>query len=190
LIKNSETLTPADVIPTRRARIRARARAVREHKEVGRFAKFLVVGAIGAVIDYSVYTGLNAIGWLDGVRVALPFGLVVTGLGINGAIAFTLAVVSNFLWNRYWTYPDSRSKRIFLQLLTFFGINVVGLAIRIPVLELLHRPLGALAHTVVPTLSEETAAWIGESGAWGAAVVIVLFWNFFVNRYLTYNDID
>lgn len=169
--------------------MRARARAVAQHREVGRFAKFLVVGAIGAVIDYSVFTALNTLRWLDVVRFDLPFGLTLTGVGIAGAIAFTMAVISNFIWNRYWTYPDSRSKPLFLQLVTFFGINVVGLVIRVPVLELLHEPLATLASSVMPALSAKTAAWFGESSAWALAVVIVLFWNFFVNRYLTYNDV-
>ncbi len=163
---------------------------VRHNKEFERFWKFAVVGTIGAVIDYGTFTGLNTLGWLDPVRLKLFFGLTITGLGVAGAIAFTLAVVSNFTWNRYWTYPDSRSKPIVSQLITFFVVNVVGIFIRIPILELLAHPLGRLAHRFVPSLGDGTAVWLGESTAWAIAVVIVLFWNFFVNRYWTYNDVD
>ncbi len=149
-----------------------------------------MVGTIGAVIDYGTFTALNAVGWFDSVVLNLPFNLRITGVGISGTIAFILAVISNFIWNRYWTYPDSRSKPIMRQLVTFFLVNVVGILIRIPILELLSRPLANLSTRIVPSLAGSTETWLGESGAWAIAVVIVLFWNFFVNRYWTYNDVD
>jgi putative flippase GtrA len=169
------------------------ARAVdyaRTNKEFERFWKFAVVGAIGAVIDFGTYTALNALGWLDPVTVRLPFGLRLSGLGISGGIAFTLAVMSNFIWNRYWTYPDSRSKPLVGQIITFFLVNVVGILIRIPIIELGSAPLARLAASVVRLLSPGMAEWVGESASWAIAVVIVMFWNFFVNRYWTYNDVD
>jgi len=167
-----------------------RIRAFTQNKEFERFWKFCVVGTIGAVIDYGTFTALNAVGWFDSVVLNLPFNLRITGVGISGTIAFILAVISNFIWNRYWTYPDSRSKPIMRQLVTFFLVNVVGILIRIPILELLSRPLANLSTRIVPSLAGSTETWLGESGAWAIAVVIVLFWNFFVNRYWTYNDVD
>jgi len=159
------------------------------HKEMERFLKFAVVGAVGAVIDNGTFNGLQALGWLDTVNVHLiVFSL--TGIGLAGAIAFVLAVISNFIWNRYWTYPDSRTKPILGQLGTFFLINVVGIFIRIPILELGSAPLGSLVHSLLPQLVDSTAAWIGSNTAWAIAVIIVMFWNFFVNRYWTYNDVS
>lgn len=169
------------------------ARAVdfaRTSKEFERFWKFAVVGIIGAVVDFGTYTLLNALGWLDPVTVRLPFGLRLSGLGISGAIAFTLAVTSNFIWNRYWTYPDSRSKPLVGQLITFFLVNVVGILIRLPIIELGSGPLARMAGSAVPSLSAGAATWFGESASWAVAVVLVMFWNFFVNRYWTYNDVD
>ena len=166
-----------------------RMRTLRQNKEVERFLKFAVVGVVGAIIDYTTYTILNRLGWFDSVKLRLPFGLILTGLGISGTVALTLAVISNFIWNRYWTYPDSRSKPIILQLLLFFGINVVGVFIRIPIIELLSKPFANIALSILPHLQQSTVTWLGETGSWGLAVVIVMFWNFFVNRYLTYNDV-
>jgi putative flippase GtrA len=167
-----------------------RVRALLRHKEFERFWKFLVVGTIGAIIDFGSFTALNALGWFDSTVISLPFNLRVTGIGISGTIAFILAVSSNFVWNRYWTYPDSRSKPIVTQLITFFVVNTVGILIRIPILELLARPFMKLAELVVPGLGAETITWFGESAAWATAVIVVLFWNFFVNRYWTYNDVE
>ncbi len=184
----TETLPSLENLPAAQASLLARLLHIRHHREFVRFTRFLVVGTIGAVIDFGTYSILNWLGVFDSVRIVLPFGQALTGLGIAGTFGFTLAVISNFLWNRYWTYPDSRSKPLGLQLLTFFSINVVGLLIRTPILENAHRPLTRLTEILLP-LSSETATWLGETGAWALAVIVVLFWNFFVNRYLTYNDV-
>jgi putative flippase GtrA len=188
LSETTETLPP-ESLETSTGGLAARVRALLQHKEFERFWKFAVVGAIGAVVDFGTFTALRALGWLDPVEIVLPLGTL-TGLGTAGAIAFILAVISNFIWNRYWTYPDSRTKPIATQLFTFFVVNVVGIIIRIPILETLSHPLKGLVHRIFPGLSEGTALWFGENGAWAIAVVLVMFWNFFVNRYWTYNDVD
>lgn len=178
-----DTTQPASGVP-------ARFRALIRHKEFGRFWKFAVVGTIGAAIDFGTFTALRALGWFRHVEIRMPIGQPLTEAGIAGAIALVLAVISNFLWNRYWTYPDSRSKRLLWQLFTFFAVNVVGVFIRVPIIENLSRPFSKLVNLVIPAFSPETALWFGENGAWALAVIVVMFWNFFVNRYWTYNDVE
>ena len=160
-----------------------------QHKEFKRFSKFFVVGGVGATIDFGTYNGLNALGWLNSVKLSLPLGIPLTGLGIAGAIAFILAVTSNFIWNRVWVYPDSRSKSVLSQAATFFVVNSMGILIRIPILELLSVPFGALERVVDPQLAASAIVWLGKNSAWALAVIVVMFWNFFVNRYWTYNDV-
>jgi putative flippase GtrA len=167
----------------------ARLMTLRQHKEVGRFFKFAVVGVIGALIDSGTFNLLRAVSWLEAVQLHLPGGLVLSREVEAGAIAFLFAVTSNFIWNRYWTYPDSRSKSIFSQLATFFGINMMGLFIRVLVLQFASPPLSTIAHGIMPSLRAPTAASIGANAAWAISVIIVMFWNFFVNRYWTYNDV-
>jgi putative flippase GtrA len=159
------------------------------HKEFERFSKFLVVGTLGAAIDFATFRGLDALDWFEPVTLTLPFGLRISEAGTTGGIAFLLAVISNFLWNRYWTYPDSRTKPMVSQFVTFLGINAAGLLIRTPILEYLSTPFGNLEHSLFPQVSEQTVIAMGRSTAWVLAVLIVLFWNFFVNRYWTYNDV-
>ena len=190
MAENTDTLTPASSDG-----LMGRVRAFIQNKEFERFWKFAVVGTIGAVIDFGTYTGLLALGWLDNVELTITKQLALTDVGIAGAIAFTLAVISNFIWNRYWTYPDSRSKSVASQLVTFFLVNIVGILIRIPILELLSKPFDKLIHGILPGLAGMMANMmgenaVGENAAWVLAVVIVMFWNFFVNRYWTYNDVD
>jgi len=145
-------------------------------RERTRFLRFAVVGIIGAVVDFGVMNIL--------VNLA-SFRLV-----IAGTISFIAAILSNFTWNRYWTYPDSRSKAISLQLVEFLIVNVVGLGIRIPVLALL-EPIMLRMVTWLPfRLPYLEPKFISDNLTLAIAVIIVMFWNFFVNRYWTYGDVE
>jgi len=149
-------------------------------KELTRFLKFAVVGTIGAVVDFGTLYLLHAI-------LHLPIVLANT-------CSFTAAVLSNFTWNRYWTYPDSRSKPIRAQLAQFFIVNIAGWGINTGILVLLRYPCAALVGQLSPyvaVLSDPDLAYkLGYNLAKAIATVVVLFWNFFVNRYWTYSDVD
>src|SRR5690349_5026729 len=90
-------------------------------KERTRFFKFALVGALGALIDFAVMNLLSHL--LD-----MP-------LVYAGTISITCAVISNFVLNRFWTYPESRSRPLVNQLGMFFIVNLAGLLIRIPILH-------------------------------------------------------
>ncbi len=144
-------------------------------KERERFLKFAVVGVIGAVIDFGVMNLLTQV-------FALP-------LVVAGTISFICAVISNFVWNRYWTYPESRSRAIMHQLAMFFAVNVAGVGIRIPILHFVEPPLLRLLENLRFRLPL-SADLLAKNITLALAVGIVMLWNFFVNRYWTYNDID
>ena len=106
-----------------------------------------------------------------------------------GTVSFICAILSNFTWNRYWTYPDSRSKHVARQLLQFSVVSVAGLAIRIPILHFLEPVLYRFVTDLpfaVPVFSAEV---ISDNVTLAIAVIVVMFWNFFVNRYWTYSDV-
>jgi putative flippase GtrA len=107
---------------------------------------------------------------------------------LAGTISFIAGVSSNFTWNRYWTYPDSRSKPILHQLVLFTIINAIGLGIRVPILHYLGPVLISLFTRL--RLPFFTPDFLGNNGSLVVAVIIVLFWNFFANRYVTYNDVE
>jgi putative flippase GtrA len=166
-----------------------RLQALWQNKEFKRFSKFFAVGMMGAVIDFSVTHGLDATNIFLPVHWSTPFGFAIDEFGIVGACGFSAAIVSNFIWNRYWVYPDSRSKTLRSQITTFFLVNVVGLIIRTPILELLQHPLINLAHAILPKLNGDLVDSAGKTLAWATAVIAVMLWNFFINRYWTYNDV-
>lgn len=138
-----------------------------------RFLKFATVGAIGTVVDFSVFNLLNIIFHVPPV--------------FAQAISFATAVFNNFMWNRHWTYPESRSKKVHHQMLQFGLVNLGGLLIRTPIIYGLEHPLGDMvARLGVPAV---TADGLGENLALAIAIGIVMLWNYFANRYWTYNDV-
>lgn len=149
-------------------------------KEVIRFLKFSVVGTIGAVVDFGTLYLLHVV-------VGLPIVLANT-------CSFTAAVLSNFTWNRYWTYPDSRSKPIRTQLAQFFVVNIAGWGINTGILVLLRYPcvslVGAATRAMALSLTPELLYKLGYNLAKAIATGVVLFWNFFVNRFWTYSDVS
>ncbi|HEX8993084.1 MAG TPA: GtrA family protein [Anaerolineales bacterium] len=139
-----------------------------------RFLKFMAVGAFGAVVDFGIANLLTH--FLD-----MP-------LVYAGTISFTCAVVSNFIWNRYWTYPESRSRHLAHQLGMFFLVNVAGVAIRIPILHFLEPVLLASLQNSHAHLAV-SPDFVARNATLAVAVGVVMLWNFFINRYWTYNDV-
>jgi putative flippase GtrA len=91
--------------------------------------------------------------------------------------SFSLAVCSNFLWNRYWTYPETRGDAVLPQITQFLLVNLVGLGINQAIFLSLDRwafaDWGALGYNIAKTI----------------ATGVVLFWNFGANRLWTYRHV-
>ena len=139
-----------------------------------RFLKFCVVGVIGAAVDFGVMNLL----------------LHYTGdAKLSATISFIAAVISNFFWNRYWTYPDSREKPIAQQLGQFFLINSIGLGIRYLLFLTIDRPIINFTEHILPSNFFMEPAVLGHNITMVIAVFIVMMWNFFANRLWTYNDV-
>jgi putative flippase GtrA len=135
-----------------------------ESRELERFFKFAVVGTIGAVIDFTVLNVMHkGFGW---------------SLLAANTLSFTCAVLSNFTWNRLWTFPESRSRPIRTQLPQFAAVNIAGLVINNIVL------INAAAF-----LGRYLPDPLDYNLAKAFAIVVVLFWNFGVNRVTTYRGL-
>ena len=145
------------------------------NKERIRFLKFAVVGAIGSALDFGI---MNLLTQLFNMRLVFA-----------GTISFICAVINNFTGNRFWTYPESRSRPVLHQLGMFFVVNAAGIAIRIPILHFGEPPMRnafeSLAH-----LSHASAEILAKNATLAIAIGVVMLWNFFINRYWTYNDIE
>ena len=120
-----------------------------------KFLKFGVVGLSGVVVDFFVT-------WLCKEK-----------LGINkyvaNGIGFSLAVINNFLLNRYWTFEDHMQPAT-EQFLKFALIALVGLAINSFLLFVILRYI-KINFYVTKLL----------------VVGLVFFWNFFMNYLFTFH---
>ena len=139
-----------------------------------RFLKFAFVGVTGTIVDFGIMNLMRLV-----VGVPLIWAQ---------AISFSVAVVNNFLWNRYWTYPDSRSKAPHRQLLQFVLINMVGIIVRTPLVTWFDKVILSLLDKNSISLPLDNYV-ISQNLALAGAVAIVLLWNFFANRYWTYSDV-
>jgi len=133
-------------------------------KEAIRFIKFALVGTLGAFIDFAV---LN---------------LLILGVGLPkfwaNACSFSVAVLSNFTWNRLWTFPESRERPLRTQLPQFALVNLAGLFInQVVFLSLDHFLFGPIFGR------------LGYNLAKAVATLIVLFWNYGINRIWTYKGL-
>ena len=93
-------------------------------------------------------------------------------LGVHHAIAavgaFCVAVTSNFLWNRYWTFGPGEGTGAF-QAARFFAVSVASLVINLAVLEALVAGAG-----------------MGDLAAQAIAVAIAMPFNFLGNKLWTF----
>jgi putative flippase GtrA len=136
----------------------------RARTEAGRLARFLVVGMGGTAIDF-----------------LLLFLLKLAGLPTLAAnsLSFSAGAVSNFTWNRLWTFPEARSRHWTLQLVQFLMVSLVGLALNDLVVLLLQIPLGTLfGHPAQGYLLAKVVAT-------GVAVL----WNYAGNRLWTFGEV-
>jgi putative flippase GtrA len=148
-----------------------------DHKERTRFFRFLAVGTIGFCVDFSIFN--------------LLFRIIGVSYVLSGDISLFCAIISNFVWNRIWTYPDSRSKPLIRQFFQFTIVNLIGgLTIRTAILNYLEPIITKLFHHFREQYLFLTADWMGKYTTFIIAVLIVLLWNFFVNRYWTYSDVQ
>lgn len=144
-------------------------------RERSRFLRYSVVGAIGALVDFVVLNALIS-----------TFGVMSL---IASVFSFLAAVVSNFTWNRYWTYPDSRSKRVTRQMTEFAIVSGIGLVIRTPIFALLEPALKTLFNSLSLSIPISPDV-LGRNLALTVVIGIVMLWNFFVNRLWTFSDVD
>jgi putative flippase GtrA len=116
--------------------------------------KFGIVGGSGYLINLAVFAFLA--GSLDLHHIAAAIG------------AFCVAVSSNFLWNRYWTFGPGEGPAHF-QAARFFAVSIAALVLNLIVLEALLSGGG-----------------IGEVPAQAIAVAVAMPFNFLGNKLWTF----
>jgi len=149
--------------------------ARRNKPEIKRFIKFAIVGAVGLVIDIAL---LNI--FERNLGMAVPVAV---------ALAFVIAATHNFIWNRLWVYPESRTQKKRRQMPVFLAVNAAGLLISELIFLLFHAPITELVRLVPIPVIQLHYRGIGLNATKLLAAVVVMIWNFFVNRFVTFRSV-
>ena len=146
LLSRSIVERPAATLPKPRRRAWDALRSVRNWQQLG---KFCVVGAVGYLINLAVYDAL--------LHAGLHYLLAAT-------CSFLVAVTSNYIWNRLWTFREHRG-HVGIQGMRFFVVSLGALGANLVVLHLLIENGG-----------------LGRLVAQAVAIVIVTPLNFVGNK--------
>jgi putative flippase GtrA len=101
---------------------------------VGQFARFGVIGAIGFVIDTSVFALL--------IVTFLSADSLHEGPLIAKVISTTLAIVFNWMGNRFWTFRAHRGRQLLREGVEFGIVSLGGMLIGLACLWVSHYLLG------------------------------------------------
>lgn len=136
------------------------------------FIKFCIVGGLGTLIDF--------LGFFFGLRVLFLPLWAATILG------FVLAVINNFLLNKFWTFRQGRSG-MRKQMIKFTLVSLGGLVISVLAVYLLVYTIegteGFLEYWRDGLIPDSTAAIAKLT-----ASAIVLMWNFLLNKHWTFRQ--
>ena len=138
----------------------------RNTKEQKRFLKFAAVGAVGAVVDLVVLNLLVQVGGMHEL--------------VANTISVATAILSNFILNRFWSFPESRARAFFPQLRQYALINVFGWGFNQIIFAL-------MLYRVLPRFDVSHPLDINLAKM--VAIGVVLFWNYGVNRLTTYRGL-
>ena len=121
--------------------------------------------------QFAKFAVVGIIGTIIDVSV-LVFLKEVVGLNVYVAncISFSTAVINNYVLNSYWTFSD-QEKQPKKQFIQFFIVSVIGLVLSELLLAFFHDVLG-LYYLIAKCLG----------------ILVVLFWNFFANRFWTFRE--
>ena len=90
---------------------------LRYQNVVRQFIKFGIVGTIGAVVDFTVYNILTR-----GFQWQSFYAVWGQKILVANNISVFLAIVSNFILNKYWTFKD-RDSKVAGQWASYFTLN-------------------------------------------------------------------
>lgn len=138
---------------------------------IKQFSRFAVVGTIGAVIDFSTYNLLTRGLGLQRVFLLVGYEIIAANL-----VSVLLAIMANFILNKYWTFRDN-SQAVVRQGTGYFALNAVTFT--------LNQILTSFFVFRVP--------WMGlffgaqkDNAAKALAIGIILFVNFLGSKFLVF----
>jgi putative flippase GtrA len=127
-------------------------------------ARFLAVGMLGTLIDFSLFAALNLL-------LGLPALL-------SNSLAYSAGIINNYLLHRSWTFAQRPRRAAGRQFAQFLGVSLAALALNNLLVLLLAEPFGQLL----------ADASLGAAAAKIAAILLGLGWNFLANHRWTFQS--
>lgn len=100
----------------------------------GQFVRFGVVGLVGLVVDVGIFNLLR-------LTVLAP-ELIHEGPVIAKVISTSVAIITNWLGNRYWTFGSMRRSHVLREGIEFAIVSLAGMGIALLCLWVSHYLLG------------------------------------------------
>ena len=100
----------------------------------GQFVRFGVVGLVGLVVDVGIFNLLR-------LTVLAP-ELIHEGPVIAKVISTSIAIITNWLGNRYWTFGSMRRSHVLREGIEFAIVSLAGMGIALLCLWVSHYLLG------------------------------------------------
>ncbi|MDP2647955.1 MAG: GtrA family protein [Candidatus Yanofskybacteria bacterium] len=120
-----------------------------------RFGRFAAIGFTNAAVDFGALYGFIAI---FGEARGLTFSLY-------KAVAFGIAVIHSYFWNKYWTFDAGQSPTSSKQFVSFVAVALVSLLVNVGIATLVYE-------SAVATGSDPKI-WAGISAVAGSAAALV-----------------
>jgi dolichol-phosphate mannosyltransferase len=130
--------------------------------ELTRFVRFLAVGALGTLLDFGLLTVLKMAG---------------TPTLVANSLGFLAGLTSNYIWNSRWTFAG-QTREGWRQFLQFACVSLVGLMLNNAIVLALESPLGRL-------IGDPARGYLPAKVL---ATGLVVFWNYFANRFWTFKS--
>lgn len=143
----------------------------KKHYSFFQFIKFGVVGTIGAGVDFGIYILITRI--LDFWTVVYIFDYKIIAANI---ISVACAIVSNFFWNKYWTFKDLRKNVFLKQIAQFFILSAIT--------YVLNQIL--VSYFVFYTSLENIFGTKEDLVAKLITILIIMFLNFTISKFIVF----
>lgn len=122
-------------------------------------AKFLLVGAFATIVDLKLFEGL----------VIISGAVFLLNPTFAKAISFLFATLIKYWGNKYWAFNKHEKENMRQEIMQFFGITLVGLAIDVASFHYFAKTMG-------PQFGLSTELWVKLSVIFAALAAAV--WNF------------
>lgn len=144
--------------------------------DLKKFVKFGLIGVLNTLVDFAVFYVMDRWVIREGPTLVLLGAAVVTGPYLSNAVAYVVANIHSFVWNKLWTFEKrdrvtrGEAVRYLLTSAGYVLISTVSLAVCIRILSL---PL------LAPLVPEGYTNLLAKL----PTACVTIFYNYLMNKF-------